>query len=407
MEDRMVHRIDLPAGPRPMSESDQRPEYVGRPDLFDSEPAKSARKTGKVDFGLQIAAPERLPGDFDPGTLGCAYGMHAANDGLTKLYQAYLAGDADAQNKFWETLERWAEFDPAPDYVVFHCGGTTVIPERLDGHRFDVRAEPEDIIAHIEWVRETYRQILKVLPQACVENVAKDQFAGPPRWDLGGEWLPMTYNEDRRGIWLDLAYIIEGTRGQICFDLEHGKFTRDGLCGEGLEYSSIEQSPIGDLTTVERELLLKTGMVYRKGQPVVVPLKFTLQDMITRFASRVVHVGGLHPAVVAITELEADNDYHRNLKKVVPPDVWDVIKLRQVASHASIESDDPVFRDAMSLALACGVEVSVVEVSSYGEGAPKSGNSPGCWYWQPPDALEQSFLNYCRILPEIMAEAGV
>ncbi len=407
MKNRVIHRIDIPAGPRQMSSSDQRPEYIGRKVLFDSEPAKEARKTGKIDFGFQIAAPERLPSDFDPMSLGCVYGMHAANDGLTGLYQACLTRDTDVQDKFWERLECWAEFDPAPDYVVFHPGGTTVVPEKLDEHRFDVCADSKAILAHIEWVKGTYGQILKILPQACLENVAMNQFVGPPRWDFGGEWLPMTYSEDRRGLWLDLAHMTEGVRGQICFDLEHGKFTRDGLCGEGLEYSSIERSPIGDLTAVERELFLKTGMVYRTGHPLVVPLEFTLQDMITRFASRVVHVGGLHPAVVAITEQEADNAYHRNLKKVVPPDIWEEIKLRRVASHASIEQYDPVFKNAMRRALACGAEVSVVEVSSYGEGAPKSGNSPGCWYWQPPDALEQSFLDYCRILPEIMAEAGV
>ena len=400
----LQHRIDLPAGSRPMSKEDPRPEFVGRPDFFRFPEAVEAAQKG-VEFGLMLMAPDKLPADFDPSSLGCKYGMHIANEVLTKLYAAHLKGDEQAESVFYRTLERFAIWNPAPDYAVFHLGGTGMIPTRLDEHRFDVIQSPANILKHLVWLRRTFKQILEVLPCASPENIGLDQYVGPPRWGLGDEWLPMTCQEDRRGGGPDIAYVLADTSGRATFDLEHARFSRDSLNGTGIEQVNRQRVHVWELDGAGEIIYAQTGLLYVQGKPLSVATDITEEQMISALRPRQIHVGGIHPAVVELTGEGADNPYYRHLQQVLPPEVWEQVKFRRVGSHASIREDDEELKHGVIIAIRCGAEVSALEIASYGEAAPKDGSSPGCWYWQPKNALEESFKAYCRMLPDLMIAA--
>lgn len=400
----LTHRIDLPAGGRPISKDDPRPEYVARQELFQLPEAIKARKHG-IDFGLMLMAPDKLPPDFDPAKLGCKYGMHIANEALTGLYRAHLEGDEEVERKFFSYLENWARWDPAPDYATFHLGGTGKIPDRLDEHRFDVLQPPVDILTHLKWLRPTVQRILDILPCASPENIALDQFVGPPQWDFGGESLGMSYQEDRRGGGPDIAYVLAGTAGRATYDLEHGRFSRDSLDGTGIEHIAREKARVWELDMAGKIIYASTGLLFVQGKPLSVPIEITEKQMIHQLRPRQIHVGGIHPQVVQISPEEADNPYHHHLQQILPPEVWEQVKHRRVGSHAIIREDDEELKAGVITAVRCGAMISVLEISSFGEGAPKDGSSPGCWYWQPKDALEQSFRAYCRMLPGLLQAA--
>jgi len=258
---------------------------------------------------------------------------------------------------------------------------------------------PEEILAHLRWLRITYRRILDILPPASPENIAQDQFVGPPRWNFGEEWLGMTFQEDRRGIGPDIAYVLQDTFGRATFDLEHWTFSKQALEGSALEYQGLIMPKVWELSPAGDEIYNLTGLLYVQGKPVGVPVPISDQDMIRQIRPKVLHVGGIRPAVIELTPAEACNDYHRHLKNVLPPEVWDQVSLRRVGSHASIREDDGALRAGVVAAIKCGAKISCLEVASFGEAAPRDGSSPGCWYWQPKDALKESFKAYCRILP--------
>ncbi|MBM2820858.1 MAG: hypothetical protein HW405_618 [Candidatus Berkelbacteria bacterium] len=400
----LQHRIYIPAGGRPMSTDDPRPEWTGKQDWYHLPEAVEAASKG-VTFGLNIVGPEKLPSDFDPVLLGVPYGMHAANESLTQLYAAHRKGDQEAQTAFWKRLELWASLSPAPEYVTFHLGGTGIIPKQLDRDRFNVIQPIGEIEVHLSWLRDTFRRILQILPSASPENIGKDQFVGPPQWDLGGEWLGMTYQEDRRGIGPDIAYILADTQGRATFDVEHWFFSSQALDGTALEYQGLEMPRVWDLSQGGEEIYRYTGLLYVQGKPVGVPIPIGMDQMISDLRPKVLHVGGIHPAVIEVAADEADNPYHHHLQQILPQDIWEQVRLRRVGSHASISEDDKMLKDSVITAIRCGAEISVPEVASFGEAAPKDGSSPGCWYWQPKDALKESFLAYCRMLPALIAAA--
>ncbi len=400
----LKHRIDVPAGGRPMSKDDPRPEYEGRKDFFRLPEALEAASRG-IEFGLMVMAPDKLPADFDPGSLGCGYGIHIANEAMTQLYAAYLKGDREAERAIYATFERFGKWEPAPDYATLHLGGTGKIPARLDEHRFDVIQEIKEVYSHLKWLRETYQRLIEILPSTSPENIAKDQFVGPPRWDFGGEWLGMTYQEDRRGIGPDIAYILADTAGRATFDLEHWMFSKQALEGTSLEYQGLQRSKVWELSFEGEEIYNLTGLLYVQGKPVSVPVPISTSDIIRQLRPKTLHVGGIHPSVIEISPVEADNPYHRHLQQVLPSEVWEQVKFRRIGSHASVRENDKELEEGVIAAVKCGVEISSIEVASFGEAAPKDGSSPGCWYWQPKDALEQSFRAYCRMLPRLLKAA--
>lgn len=401
----LTHRIDLPAGGRPMSKEDPRPEYAARQEFFQLPEAIEAEKKHGIDFGLMLMAPDKLPADFDPAALGVPYGIHIANETLTQLYAAYLSGDEETMRKIHLIFERFASWKPAPDYSTLHMGGTGRIPDRLDDNRMNVVQSSSEILTHLKWLRRTYARILDILPSASPENVAKDQFVGPPRWDFGGEWLGMTYQEDRRGVGPDIAYITAGTPGEGTFDFEHWSFSSGGLHGTSLEYQGLSMPKVSELDKAGQEIYHDTGLLYVRGKPVGVPVSITTCDIIRQLRPKFLHVGGIHPVVVEISDEEAKNRYHEHLQEILPPDVWQLVSRRRVGSHAIITENDEMLKAGVIDALKCGAKISVLEVASYGEGSPKDGSSPGCWYWQPKDALEQSFRAYCRMLPDLIQAA--
>lgn len=387
-----------------MGLDDQRPEYIGKQDWFQLPEASEAASNG-VSFGLNLVGAEKLLADLDLASLGVPYGIHAANETLTQLYVAHRKGDQEAQTAFWSRMEQWARLNPAPDYVTFHLGGTGVIPKELGRDRFNVIQPIGEVEVHLDWLRHTFRRLLQTLPSASPENIGKDQFVGPPQWDFGGEWLGMTYQEDRRGIGPDTAYILADTQGRPTFDVEHWFFSSQALDGTALEYRGLEMPRVWELSQLGESIYRNTGLLYVQGKPVGIPVPISMDEIIRELRPKVIHVGGIHPAVISITPEQSDNPYHRHLQQVLPADVWDQVRLRRVGSHASISEDDEILKAGVITAIRCGAEISVPEVASFGEAAPKDGSSPGCWYWQPKDALELSFRAYCRMLPDLMAKA--
>jgi hypothetical protein len=405
MKDKREYGVYLSAGARPMSKDDPRPEYVAKTDLFRDPRAVEAKKLG-IKPGLQLVAFDKFPEDFDPWELGCRYAIHAPNDILTQLYQAHLQKQQSDYDRLWAHIVKMGKLDPPPSHVTFHLGGTQIVPQVLDESRFNVIADPEAILQHLLWLRKTFRQIIDVLPMAVVENNSIVQYVGPPRYNFGGEWLPMTYNEDRRGVWQDIGIMLECLKGALVLDFEHGKFTADYLSRRGLEYTELPSSKPTKLTDTELNIFEQTGIVYQPGSPPSIPFPFSVPNMITRFAPRVVHAGGLHSALIEISDEEADNPYHRHLKEVLPPEMWGLVKNRRVASHAPIETDDEELYDCLKLSMLNGADTAVVEVSPFGEAAPKGTESTGCWYWSKPDAQTSSFFNCIELVKSAREEIG-
>jgi hypothetical protein len=406
MKDKRKFGVYLSAGARPMSEEDPRPEFVAKADLFKDERVRAAKKLG-INPGLQLVGFDKFPADFDPWELGCRYAIHAPNEILTQLYQAHLQQQQSDYDRLWAHIVKMGKLDPAPNHVTFHLGGTQIVPNELDAKRFNVIADPEAVWQHLCWLRDIFRKIIDVLPMAVVENNSIVQFVGPPRYNFGGEWVPMTYNEDRRGIWLDIGLMLECLPGALVLDFEHGKFTADYLSRRGLEYGNIPTQKIPSLTDVELNIFEQTGIVYRQDMAPQIPYPFNIDNMITRYAPRVVHAGGLHPALIEISDDEADNPYHRHLKEVLSPDMWLEVKNRRIASHAPIEQTDTELLNCLKLSMLNGADSAVVEVCAYGEGAPKGTDSPGCWYWSAPDAQTTSFYNCIELVSQAREAIGL
>lgn len=397
MEQKAV--IMVPAGPRAVA--DGRPEYVARQDMREEITQRDADEL--IGFGMELKAIERFPGDFNPKVLNVPYGMHAANECLTQLYQAEQEGNQAFIEEFWGRIAAWAKWQPAPLYVNFHGSGLGTVPS-IDEHRFELTITPEEWLKRAKWHIGIFTRMKEMGLPASMETVYLCNFYGPPYF--AKNWLPITYLSPRVGILGDLIAVTKAAGIGSIVDFEHLEVTVQSLNRQSVELAELPNPQwAGDGS---EEFFDFFGFDAQAGKICRARAKWpaSWEDQVYKIKTPFYHVGSINPQVFDLPEEEADTEYHRAIIRQLGgnPYAQNLVRRRRGGSHDAVRSDNVRMMEMLDHVLYIQDEYFVdkpvyltIETSNRGEGKGPDGD-PGYWYWADPGALTTSFTNLIEII---------
>jgi len=186
-----------------------------------------------------------------------------------------------------------------------------------------------------------------------------------------GAYQPKLYFDLRIGTFSkDLLAVQEGIGCKIVLDIEHLGLSLNYIKRK-FQYSRLPKIVLGEVTFLEEKILEQYGLFLKKGFPLVVPRRLTLEGEIKDAGAKIYHLSGCRKRIGYI---EAVKD--------------------KIVIHAPIHLNDKKFRQLLRIILDQKPEILVLEVGGPGDNA--------CWAYRSRDVQEKSFENLCRILDEEM-----
>lgn len=393
--------VAVPAGPRPLAgDPNGRSEIVARQDLGETSEALEAREAG-IGFGLQVQAPEKIPADFDPAVIKVPFGLHAANNSLTKLRQAEREGDQDYIDEFWNHVKRWSKWSPRPLFVNYHGAVLGEIPA-MDEHRFNCSIEPEDWLEGAIWHERVFARMRELGLPATLEPVYLFNYYGPGA-GFEPNWLPLTHFRASVGIACDILNIVSGAGVRALVDFEHLEHTLVGLAGTTIEIRELKDTHWARVGLFP-EFEAYFGFAAEKGK-ICRPIQdLTWEELVSSLRTPFYHIGGISSQVLKLSPEKAETEYHLAMQRQLEgnPYAQRLVRFRRGGSHDAVDRGNQRFREMLRHVLSLGIKEPlflVCETSNYAEGK-KPDEDPGYWYWALPDALTHSIREARFVLKE-------